>query len=253
VHDLSEQLREWSTSLAESVAPTDLDNLEARQASRADTGTRRWLAVAASIVVIVAGIAAVATLDNNDPDPVTPATNPPATAPVPEPTSTPTATDQASPNAARVFSGTGNDVIEFDTAAVGPQVVVVTNTGPGNFTVHSLNASQEEVDVVVDVAGPTTGRYFTTGDFEFLRIESQGDWTIEAVPAALADIPLWAEGTYTGSGNDVVRYTGEPGLLSYSDVDDPNIAVRSHGSDTGAMFIAVLAEGAWTLTVEPVP
>jgi hypothetical protein len=83
---------------------------------------------------------------------------------------------------------------------------------------------QEEVDVVVDVAGPTTGRYFTTGDFEFLRIESQGDWTIEAVPAALADIPLWAEGTYTGSGNDVVRYTGEPGLLSYSDVDDPNIA-----------------------------
>jgi hypothetical protein len=77
------------------------------------------------------------------------------------------------------------------------------------------------------VVGPTTGRYFTTGDFRFLRIESQGDWTIETVPANLADIPLWADGTYTGSGNDVVRYTGKPGLLSYSDADDPNIEVRS--------------------------
>ena len=154
---------------------------------------------------------------------------------------------------ATVFSGTGNDVIELDTQAVGPQVVVATNTGPGNFTVHTLNAAQEEVAVVVDVVGPTTGRYFTTDDFRFLRIESQGDWTIETVPAALADIPLWVEGAYTGSGNDVVRYTGEPGLLSYSDADDPNIAVRSHGSDTGAMFIAVLADGTWTLTIEPVP
>jgi hypothetical protein len=73
------------------------------------------------------------------------------------------------------------------------------------------------------------------------------------VPANLADIPLWADGTYTGSGNDVVRYTGKPGLLSYSDADDPNIEVRSHGSDTGAMFISVRADGAWTLTIEPVP
>ncbi len=253
MHDLSEQLREWSTSLAESVAPTELDAIKASQTSRTDTETRRWLAVAASIVVIVVGIAAVATLGNDDPEPVTPATNPPATAPVPESTSTPTATNQASSNEAGVFSGTGNDMIELDTAAVGPQIVVATNSGPGNFAVHTLNAAREEVDVVIDVAGPTTGRYFTTDDFQFLRIESQGDWTIETVPAALADIPLWTEGTYTGSGNDVVRYTGEPGLLSYSDADDQNIEVRSHGSDTGAMFIAVLADGAWTLTIEPVP
>jgi hypothetical protein len=248
VHDLSEQLREWSTSLAESVEPTDLDSIKASRASRTDAfAVRRWLAVAASVVVIVAGIAAVATFGNDDPDPVTPATNPPGTASVPESTSTPSATE------ATVFGGTGNDVIELDTAAVGPQIVVATNTGPGDFTVHTLNAAREEVDVVVDVVGPTTGRYFATGDFRFLRIESQGDWTIEAVPAALADVPLWVEGAYTGSGNDVVRYTGEPGLLSYSNADDPNIAVRSHGSDTGAMFVAVLADGAWTLTIEPVP
>jgi hypothetical protein len=248
MHDLSEQLREWSTSLAESVEPTDLDNIKASRASRTDAfATRRWLAVAASVVVIVAGIAAVATFGDDDSDPVTPATDPPASAPVPESTSTPSATE------ATVFGGTGNDVIELDTEAVGPQIVVATNTGPGNFTVHTLNAAQEEVAVVVDVVGPTTGRYFTTDDFRFLRIESQGDWTIETVPAALADIPLWVEGAYTGSGNDVVRYTGEPGLLSYSDADDPNIAVRSHGSDTGAMFVAVLAEGAWTLTIEPMP
>jgi hypothetical protein len=311
VHDLSEQLREWSTSLAESVEPTDLDSIKASRASRTDAfAARRWLAVAASVVVIVAGIAAVATFGNDDPDPVTPATNPPGTAPVPESTSTPSATE------ATVFGGTGNDVIELDAEAVGPQIVVATNTGPGDFTVHTLNAAREEVDVVVDVVGPTTGRYFATskprrhpamgrrclhglrqrcrqvhrrariaqllerrrpehrgplawirhrchvrggprrrrmGDFRFLRIESQGDWTIEAVPAARADVPLWVEGAYTGSGNDVVRYTGEPGLLSYSNADDPNIAVRSHGSDTGAMFVAVLADGAWTLTIEPVP
>jgi hypothetical protein len=88
MHDLSEQLREWSTSLAESVEPTDLDNIKGHGPPGPTHATRRWLAVAASIVVIVAGIAAVATLDDDDPDPVTPAINPPASAPVPESTRT---------------------------------------------------------------------------------------------------------------------------------------------------------------------
>lgn len=50
----------------------------------------------------------------------------------------------------------------------------------------------------------------------------------------------------------MVRNTG-PGLLSRSDADDPEISVRSYGSDSSAMFIAIVADGAWTLTLEPVP
>jgi hypothetical protein len=101
------------------------------------------------------------------------------------------------------------------------------------------------------IAAPSTGRYFTIVDeFQFFRVESQGEWTIETADASLAAIPVWSGPSYSGSGNDVLRYTGEPGLLGYSEADDPNIVVRAHDSDNGLSLVAVEAEGEWTLTME---
>lgn len=76
--DVPDQLREWAQSLADSVAPTEIGTLTTPALTPAEPrGHRRWLAVAASIVIVIAGIAAVATLSGGD-DQVVPATDPTA-------------------------------------------------------------------------------------------------------------------------------------------------------------------------------
>jgi hypothetical protein len=253
--DVSEQLRAWSTLLADSVEPTDIDAVKApRTAQNGSAPTRRWLAVAASVAVVAAGIWAVATLGNGDPGPVSPATNPPAPTAVTETATTPSTSDEIVPVQTPVSSGTGDGLVDLGRPVTESQIVVATYSGVGEFTVHALDASQEEVALVVDVVGPSTGRYFTIVDeFQYFRIESQGEWTIETADASLAAIPVWSGPSYNGTGNDVLSYTGEPGLLGYSNADDPNIVVRAHNSDNGLSLVAVQAEGEWTLTMELVP
>ena len=95
MHDHTDQLREWSEALARSLQPTDIEQVKAPMPGSHQRGNRRWIAVAASVVVIGAGIFAVATLDNDDADPVVPVTDPPQTGPdpsttvAPEPTTAP--------------------------------------------------------------------------------------------------------------------------------------------------------------------
>jgi hypothetical protein len=254
MRDVSEQLRAWSASLADSVEPTDIEALKATRTARTGSGpTRRWLAVAASVAVVAVGVWAVATLGNGDPGPVSPATNPPAPTAATE-TTAPSTSEETSPVQTPESSGTGDGLVDLGRPVTESQIVVATYSGVGDFTVHALDASQEEVALVVDVVGASTGRYFTIVDeFQYFRVESQGEWTIKTADASLAAIPVWSGPSYSGTGNDVLSYTGEPGLLGYSDADDPNIVVRAHSSDNGLTLVAVQAEGEWTLTMELVP
>jgi hypothetical protein len=66
--DVTDQLRAWSEALARAVQPADLDQVTS-PSTAADTprSNRRWLAVAASVLVIATGILALATLDNGEP------------------------------------------------------------------------------------------------------------------------------------------------------------------------------------------
>jgi hypothetical protein len=254
MHDVSEQLRAWSASLADSVEPTDIETLETTRTARTGSRpTRRWLAVAASVAVVTVGVWAVATLGTGDPGPVSPATNTPAPTAATE-TTAPSTGEETSPVQTPESSGTGDGLVDLGRPVTESQIVVATYSGVGDFTVHALDASQEEVALVVDVVGPSTGRYFTIVDeFRYFRVESQGEWTIETADASLAAIPVWSRPSYSGSGDDVLNYTGEPGLLGYSDADDPDIVVRAHSSDNGLSLVAVEAEGEWTLTMELVP
>ncbi len=79
--DVTDQLGDWSKALARAVAPADIETITSPTTST-DTPNvnRRWLAVAASVLVIGAGIFAVATLDNDEPDEVSTASNPASTA-----------------------------------------------------------------------------------------------------------------------------------------------------------------------------
>lgn len=77
MHDVPDQLREWSQSLAESIDPIGIERTKSPMTTPTEAATnRRWLAVAASMIVIVAGIGAVALVRSDDSDRISPATNP---------------------------------------------------------------------------------------------------------------------------------------------------------------------------------
>ena len=107
--DIHDQLRTWSQSLADSVAPTHVDAVRSSTTASGASFTtasgtshpgRRWLAVAASMVFVVAGIVAIAILGDDGPGRISPATEVPgttddtttstSTAPDPAPTTAPT-------------------------------------------------------------------------------------------------------------------------------------------------------------------
>lgn len=114
MHNPTDQLREWSKALAQAVEPADIERTKSPM-NLTDTtdSSRRWLAVAASVLVIGLGIFAVATLGNDDPEQISTATSPgstvvdtttattqPATSPTSDPdvvqapqSTTPTTTD----------------------------------------------------------------------------------------------------------------------------------------------------------------
>jgi hypothetical protein len=88
--DITDQLRDWSDSLAQAVEPVDLEAITSTSTTRETPDLdRRWLAVAASVLVVGAGIVAVATLGNSEPGQVNTATNPATTPSATSPTSEP--------------------------------------------------------------------------------------------------------------------------------------------------------------------
>jgi hypothetical protein len=112
--DITDQLRDWSDSLAQAVEPVDLEAITSASTTRETPDLdRRWLAVAAAVVVVGVGLGAVAALGNGEQrqagTATIPATTPSATSPTsesgavsaPPPTTTessPTATASAPPN-----------------------------------------------------------------------------------------------------------------------------------------------------------
>ena len=77
MHDPTDQLREWSKALAQDLEPADIERIKSPMTLTDTTNNhRRWLAVAASVLVIGVGLIAVATLGNGDANQVSIATIP---------------------------------------------------------------------------------------------------------------------------------------------------------------------------------
>ncbi len=75
--DVPDQLREWSKILAEAVDPVDIETIKSPRPTPTETfNNHRWLAVAASVLLVATGIFGVALLGNDDSDRISPSTNP---------------------------------------------------------------------------------------------------------------------------------------------------------------------------------
>lgn len=106
MRDISDQLREWSNSLAESVDPVELDRTRSLQATSTEPATKpRWLAIAASIVLVVGGVVAIGLPRNRDSDDITPATTPS------NPTDVPETTPETTPETSATPSPTTTDAV----------------------------------------------------------------------------------------------------------------------------------------------
>ncbi len=124
MHDVPEQLREWSKTLANAVDPTEIDRIKSPMSSpRTVDSNRRWLAVAASVLVVAVGIFAVATLGSDDADRMSPATNPPRTD-VTTATDPPTTSPTSDPDVAPVTSS------DTPTTTNAPTTTPTTTTNP---------------------------------------------------------------------------------------------------------------------------
>lgn len=80
MRDVSEQLREWSSALAQTVEPTTLEDIASPTAPSGGFDSRRWIAaVAASALVIGAGVVAITAMGNEGSDQIGPVLDPPQT------------------------------------------------------------------------------------------------------------------------------------------------------------------------------
>lgn len=113
MRDVADQLRAWSRSLAESIDPIDISAATSPvDTPRKPVPNRRWLAVAASLVVIVAGVGAVVLAQRSDSDRIRPVTSVPVTT---QPTASPASNPRATPTTQPTSSSTPSSVPDTST------------------------------------------------------------------------------------------------------------------------------------------
>lgn len=185
-----------------------------------------------------------------------PTVPPPTGAPVPEPI---------------VLAGTGDAVLEVDKWP-GPAIAHITYHGRSNFIVWNYGPGGERMYLLVS----TTGKYEGTRPIDFLEHEqtarfevtTSGEWEIEVLP--LEEIRLVAvPSTFEGSGDDVVRFSGEEPDLLLVDASDAesNFVIWGYGDTTdllvneiapytgtvvapdGSSILCIESEGDWVIEV----
>ena len=165
------------------------------------------------------------------------------------------------------FAGQGDDTMALDPP--GPRVARIEYSGTGPFSVTGLDANDEEVAVFAEAEGPYTGAvavdFRDEQDSRSLRVEAEGPWSIQMVPVeTLRAIP----GTFAGSGDDVVLYSGRVGPVTVSHTGDGEVRVNYFEITTrnittlveetgpversvelrGPAFVWVEADGDWSIT-----
>lgn len=165
------------------------------------------------------------------------------------------------------FNGSGDSNLSIDPP--GPRVATMQYSGSGPFEVTGLDANGNEVATFVSADGPYNGSvavdFPDDQDSRSLRVTAEGPWTIRMVPVeSLTPMP----GVLTGSGDDVLLYTGGVGPVTVShsgagpiEVNYFEITTRKISTiveETGAIersvelrgpaFVWVEADGDWSMT-----
>ena len=210
MHDPTDQLREWSKALAQAVEPADIERIKSPMTLTTTVkNNRRWLAVAASVVVIGVGIVAIATIGNGDASQISTATNPastevdattattqPATSPTSEPdvvqvpqSTTPTTTDSpetTDPPTTTAAPTPVNPQDRLEAWPAAPAAPAPVNDIPRFLPTAPITAAGTPVRAQADggsAAGPTFTQIFADADRDIvLTLQTQPN-NIESTPA----------------------------------------------------------------------
>lgn len=151
--------------------------------------------------------------------------------------------------APKEYAGFGDDVVTITKHGTGAQVAVVQHTGGSNFAVHTLDATLDTTDLLVNTIGnysgtvlfDARGRDLTTA----LKITAGGSWTVKLVPLSSVrsfdgSVPM------TGTGDDVFYYKGASKAATFTHDGSSNIAVHTFGTRPDLLINEI---GAYTGTV----
>lgn len=186
------------------------------------------------------------------------ASTPPSTAPVAQPKPLPT--DQ-------VFSGRGAKVVKLSLAEDYLHIAKISHTGRSNFSIWSIDATGERLDLLVNEIGNYAGvRPLDLSEAPAaLQIEADGSWRIEIQVAQKA--PHWT-GAASGKGSAVLlipggtqgitvvkaTHSGRSNFVIWVYGEDSDLLVNEIGKYTGEVLvppgmvlIEIEADGAWTI------
>lgn len=188
----------------------------------------------------------------------------PARTPTPKPTPTPPPT----PLPTLTWSGRGDAVEKLPAQFSGPELATITYSGGDNFIVNGLDASNQDAEGIVNTIGAYQGvdpvGFDSAGDVS-IQIQASGPWTIVLHDPSTARA---FNGTVSGSGDDLLLYTGPTGVAAITNAGGDNFIVNSYGTDgslsngmvnvigayngsvpidSGPIYIAVQSTSKWTI------
>lgn len=165
------------------------------------------------------------------------------------------------------LTGTGDDVIDIPCAGI-PCLMTMTHDGTSIFSVHTVDASGEEVDLLVYTIGAYSGTvtsYTNFTDAKMLSIKADGPWSVTFTP--MKDMPALTNGAeYYGDGIyyidtdslTKIHFTNNgDGVFSVNGVglSDADLLVYEVGAydrtviwNEPKSFLIVKSDGAWTAT-----
>ncbi|TQJ58058.1 hypothetical protein FBY30_0268 [Arthrobacter sp. SLBN-83] len=164
--------------------------------------------------------------------------------------------------APKEYSGVGDDVLNITKHSTGPEVAFIQHTGRSNFAVHTLDAKLESTDLLVNEIGNYSGTVLfdgssRNGETTAFKITADGAWTVKLV--SLKSVRK-LDGTtpMTGTGDDVLVYTGPAKAAVFTHDGSSNIAVHSYGSRADLLVneigpysgTVVWAPGVYTITAD---
>ena len=236
----------------------------------------KWQAAIAGLVVVILVVASATSSSNKTSSPKTSAVASSKTTSAPEVTTStahrtttstarPTTTTTA-PRAPTVYDGRGDKVLTIAKPTSGPVFLVLSHRGSANFIVDSLDSDLNESGSLVNEIGRYDGRRLLdihdNDNTKALKIQADGAWHIEV--HSLADLRRFSD-AITGTGDDVVYFTGKSMVGHFTHNGDANFIVddiTENGSDNlineighydgsvpvhGPGIVAITANGAWTI------
>ena len=131
-----------------------------------------------------------------------------------------------------MFDGSGADVIDLGSTITEPKLVVAISQGSSNFFAYEMGEDLVEDDLLVNEIAPSSGAYvMNLGQSDegtrYIKVQADDAWHLE-ITSILEPRPWDGLAPLVGAGSDVVRYTGDGGILDYANTGNSNFFVYVH-------------------------